>query len=138
CKWRENDPVRGVISGILNERSVDAARDLWRKDRYNEARAGALVGGSARGVGWDTYRYWETPYWGAALLAQRPGIVIPGDFEDGREAVFWTTPDEFRTRLGELLGDRARTEAIAQAGRKAVSERHLSTHRARTVLEALL
>jgi hypothetical protein len=138
CKWRENDPVRGIISGILNERSIDAARDLWKKDRYNEGLAGALIGVSARGVGWDTYRYWETPYWGAALLAQRPGIVIPGDFEDGREAVFWSTPDEFRARLGELLENRPRTEGIALAGRKAALERHLSTHRAKTVLEVLL
>lgn len=138
CKWRENDPVRGIISGILNEMAVDAARDLWQKDHYNEGLADALVGVSARGVGWDTYRYWETPYWGAVLLAQRPGIVIPGDFEDGREAVFWKTPDEFRARLGELLGDRPRAEAIASAGCKAVLERHLSTHRAQTVLEALL
>lgn len=104
---------------------------------YNKMLMASLVGISARGGGWDTYRYWETPYFGAMLLSQRLNIVIPEDFVEGVEAIYYSGPDQLRDRLREALGNRERTKKIAAAGKKACHERHLSIHRAKRVLESI-
>ena len=109
----------------------------FEKAVYNRFLMGSLIGVSARGGGWDTYRYWEIPYFGAMLLSQRLEIVIPGDFIDGHEAMFFSGQEDFRKKLHQALSDRARTKKIAERGKQACQERHLSIHRANTVLEAL-
>jgi hypothetical protein len=110
---------------------------LTGKAHYNERLARAQVGISAAGAGWDTYRYWEVPYFGALLLSQRLGIVIPGDFNDGLEALYFDTAKEMQAKLGAVMSDPPRLKAIAEAGARAVQERHLSIHRAKKVLEVL-
>jgi hypothetical protein len=132
---------------FLGKRTDQMREGVWQalgsreefigKDEYNKALASSVIGVSVRGAGWDTYRYWETAYFGCALLAQFPAIHVPGNFEDGREAVFWRSVSEFKSKLDLLLSDRKRALEIGQAGRAAVLERHLSTHRAKTVLEAV-
>lgn len=107
------------------------------KAAYNRCLMSSLVGVAVRGNGWDTYRYWEIPYFGAALLSQRPGIVIPGDFLDGKEAVFYDGIVDFKAKLRGLLADPKAAMVMAEAGHKACMERHLSIHRAKTVLEAI-
>lgn len=107
------------------------------KAAYNEYLMGSLIGISVRGNGWDTYRYWETPYFGAMLLSQRLGIVIPGDFEEGKEALFYSSPDELKIKLQGALANRDAAKKIAAAGKEACRKRHLSIHRAKTVLEAI-
>ena len=129
-------PFRGEVSKTLIEIGFPPApsRD---KAAYNSSIMSSLVGISVRGNGWDTYRYWEIPYFGAAMLAQRPGIVIPGDFVDGVEAVFYDDAADMKRKLLRMVEDVNRTVKIGEAGRKASLERHLSVNRARTVLEAL-
>jgi hypothetical protein len=114
---------------------VDTA--LRPKREYNSILSRSMIGLSVRGAGWDTYRYWETAYFGCALLSQRLGIVIPGNFVDGVEAVFFDGMDDFRKKLGALLADPARTLALGKSARNACLERHLSTHRAKTLLEEM-
>jgi hypothetical protein len=111
---------------------------LTGKGVYNKRLSRALVGISSRGAGWDTYRYWETPYFGAALLSQRLNIVIPGDFAEGTEAEFFGDMAELRSKLESLLRDHARARAIGDAGARACRTRHLSVHRAATVLDAVV
>lgn len=114
-----------------------AVGGITGKAGYNERLARSLVGISARGAGWDTYRYWEVPYFGAVLMSHRLGIVIPEDFIDGKEAVFFNDAKDMKEKLGGLLKDESRIKAIAEAGARAVQERHLSIHRAKKVIEAL-
>ena len=106
------------------------------KAAYNAALSRALVGISARGIGWDTYRYWEVPYFGTLLFSQRLRIVIPGDFREDQEAVYWLSIEEMRAKLTGLLMEPHRTEDLARAGQEASRNRHLSRHRAQAVLEA--
>lgn len=131
-----NHPFRAGIMTTLKAMGYPPAPNQDKKD-YNRSIAGAVVGVSIRGMGWDTYRYWEVPYFGAALLAQRPAHVIPANFEDGREAVFYDNPSDFRKKLESMMREPGKTMELAAAGHIALSHRHLSTHRARTVLEAL-
>lgn len=92
------------------------------------------IGVSVRGLGYDTYRYWEIPYAGAVLLSETPQIVIPNNFAAGREA-FFAPVGRLAERARELLG--RDTGPVAEAGRRKLLAHHTSVHRARTVLDAL-
>lgn len=131
-------PIRIEIQSVLKAMGVKADITMRAKKEYNSILARSLIGISARGAGWDTYRYWETAYFGCALLSQRLAITIPGNFVDGTEAIFFDGIDDFRKKLEWLLADPARAIAIGNASRKACMERHLSIHRAKTVLESVL
>lgn len=104
----------------------------WRE--YLDLLAGCRVSISVRGLGYDTFRYWEIPYAGSVLLAETPAIVIPANFVDGVEAVFAPRAQLADRARALLLQD---TEAIARAGRQALLARHTSIHRARVVLDRL-
>lgn len=56
--------------------------------RYLEELKSCKIVLNFRGVGWDTLRYWETPAIGRFMITQRPRIVIPDNFRDGKEIVF--------------------------------------------------
>jgi hypothetical protein len=129
--------MRVGIRNTLNSTGYNLVDMPMTRSEYNRLLSRSLIGISARSSGWDTYRYWETPYFGCALLAERPRIEIPDNFRDGEEAVFFETLAGFQVNLDRLLKDPARTRAIAMAGQEACNERHLSTHRAKTVLDAI-
>lgn len=128
-------PQRKIAVKVLKEFKFEPIHTIWPKEQYNEALRSSRIGVSVRGWGWDTYRYWEIPYFGAMLLSERLGITIPGDFVEDEEAVFYSDESELRKKLDTLLGDQAKVQRIAARGRKACLERHLSIHRAKRVLE---
>src|SRR4029079_4335604 len=127
---------RKEIENVLSEMGHHAAPSQ-DKSAYNKCLMSSLVGVAIRGNGWDTYRYWEIPYFGAMLFSERAWIVIPNEFEDGKEAVYYDNASDFRTKLRNLLETPEKTLEIARAGHEASIKRHLSINRAKTVLEAL-
>jgi hypothetical protein len=131
-------PIRAEIQGVLKAMGVKADMVMRTKKEYNSILSRSLIGVSARGAGWDTYRYWETAYFGCALLSQRLAITIPGNFIDGKEAIFFDGIGDFQKKLDGLLADPARAASIGNASRAACMDRHLSIHRAKTVLEGVL
>lgn len=131
-----NHPFRKEISDALCSMGFPPAPNQ-DKSEYNKSLSSSRIGVSIRGMGWDTYRYWEIPYFGAALLSQRPGHVIPANFIEGKEAIFYDSAADFKGKLRRMVDDPAWTDQIASAGQRATQERHLSTNRARTVLESL-
>jgi hypothetical protein len=135
--YHETHPLRREIADTLRAMGHTPSTERIPKKEYNKRLMSSLVGISVRGCGWDTYRYWETAYSGRVLLSQRLGIRIPDNFLDANEAVFFDGISDFKYKLEGLLGDPNRASLIGQAGRKACLERHMSTHRAKTVLEAL-
>ena len=130
-------PFRGEIDAVLRDLGFPAAPHQ-EKTAYNKCLMQSLVGVSVRGNGWDTYRFWEIPYFGACLLAQRPGIVIPQEFVDGHEALYYDNVMAFKAKLKALLDNPDKAVKIGEAGRKASLERHLSVHRAKSVLEEIV
>jgi hypothetical protein len=135
--YHETHPFRREIAETLHAMGYPPSTERIPKEEYNKHLMSSLVGISVRGCGWDTYRYWETAFFGRALLSQRLGILIPDNFLDGHEAVFFDGISDFRCKLEDLLRDPKRAAAIGQAGRSACLDRHMSTHRAKKVLEAL-
>ncbi len=103
--------------------------------RYMHLLSSSKIAISVRGDGFDTYRYWEIPYAGALLLAETPQTVIPDNFVDGIEAVF-AEPEQLGAAARRLL-ESDEVERIAAAGQAKLMARHLSRHRAQTVLEHL-
>lgn len=128
---------RFEIVAMLKSMGIPVQADRVAKEEYNKQLMASLVGVAVRGNGWDTYRYWEIPYFGSALLSQRLEIIIPDDFVEGQEAVFYDNAEDFKTKLLGMLENPERTFEIAKAGRSAAMSRHLSIHRARTVLDSL-
>lgn len=131
-------PIRIEILRALKEMKVQAEVTVRPKEEYNSILSRTAIGVSARGAGWDTYRYWEIAYFGCALLSQRPAIVIPENFVDGTEAVFFDGLDDFRKKLEALLADPARAAELGRSARNACMDRHLSVHRAKVILESML
>jgi hypothetical protein len=110
----------------------EPTRIPWLK--YMRLLSSSRIAVNVRGLGYDTFRYWEIPYAGSLLLSETPQTVIPDNFVDGAEAAFGpaSTLDQIAKRL--LAGD---TEAIAAAGRQKLLEFHTSTARAQVVLDHL-
>lgn len=128
--------MRIFVANVLQEMGLCRSGDVVVKEDYNKGLLSAMIGISTRGAGWDTYRYWETTYFGACLLTQRLPLVIPGNFVEG-EVVFFDGERDFKPKLLSLLSDPERAFSIGAAGKKACLERHMSVNRAKTVLEAL-
>lgn len=133
----ENHPFRRDVVQALSSMGFSPSPRTSTKREYNEMLARSLVGIAVRGGGWDTYRYWEIPYFGSVLLSQRPAIEIPQNFVEGLEATFFSSVHELKSKLQSLLANPERTREMARLGTKACEERHLSVNRARTVIEAV-
>lgn len=129
--------IRPEIEKALKEIGYSVPSGRVEKEEYNQALMSSLVGVSTRGGGWDTYRYWEIAYFGRALLSQDLGITIPDNFENGKEAVFFSDVPDFKVKLREMLSTPERTADMGRRARAKCLKHHLSTNRARTVLEAL-
>jgi hypothetical protein len=110
----------------------EPSRLQW--EDYMRLLSASRISISVRGLGSDTYRYWEIPYAGSLLLAERPQTVIPNNFADGEEAVFAPV---------ERLCDEARrllatdTAPLAAAGHEKLLRFHTSVARAQVVLDRL-
>jgi hypothetical protein len=114
-------------------------RFRWRErltwSEYMRALSSSRISLSVRGDGFDTYRYWEIPYAGSMLLSETPRTVIPDNFVGGVEAVF-AEPGQLVATARRLLETDA-PERIAAAGHEKLLAKHLSRHRAQTVLDHL-
>jgi hypothetical protein len=131
-------PLRAAVADQIRALGFEVNGTALPKPAYNELLAASIVCPSVRGAGWDTYRYWEIPLFGGVLLSQKLPIAIADDFVDGEEALFFETIPEFAARLAWLLDHPADAERIARAGQQKSAARHLSIHRAATVLDALV
>ena len=91
-----------------------------------------------RGVGWDTLRYWEAPAIGRFMISQKPGIVIPGNFVEGKEVVFCKDDLSDLIDLCEYyLEHEDERELIAVNARKAARERHSDLVRSKYLLDTV-
>jgi hypothetical protein len=113
---------------------VLAEGERLSRSEYLATLSRTRIGISVRGSGFDTQRYWEIPACGATLLAEPPRIVIPKNFENGREAVF--APVRAMPQIVRALSERD-ADRIAQAGHEALATRHTSVQRAERVRAAI-
>jgi hypothetical protein len=137
---RPTSPERAAVTEALRVLERDGAvvqsapESALPWAEYMRLLSRSKIGVSVRGLGYDTYRYWEIPYAGTLLLAETPRTVIPDNFVDEREAVF-APVEQLVQRARELLDED--TRVIADAGRRKLLASHTSVHRARAVLERI-
>lgn len=91
-----------------------------------------------RGGGWDTMRYWETPAVGSFMMSQKPQIVIPNNFEDEKEVVYFEDDISDLTGLIDYyLKHDVKREAIAKAGLHKLKNYHTDKKRIDYIFEVL-
>lgn len=106
----------------------------YTQDEYAAALLASRIGISIFGAGFDCVRYWELPAHGALLLAERPPIRIPHDFQDGETAVFFDDLKELEEKIQYYLSHPEQSAAIARAGHEHFLRYHTGSARARQVL----
>jgi glycosyltransferase involved in cell wall biosynthesis len=101
---------------------------------YRRKLRSSHMGISFFGCGFDTVRYWELPANGVMLLAERPPIIIPDDFEDGISAVFFDDLPELEEKIKFYRQRPEEMARIAAAGHAHYLRHHTSSARARQFL----
>ena len=91
---------------------------------------------SLPGAGFDTFRYWEIPYYETCLASPYLPIKIPNDFKDMQSAIFFSNTYQLENKILKTLKDDS-WESIAMEGHKKFNEYHSSEQRARRFLENL-
>jgi hypothetical protein len=106
----------------------------YTQEEYADLLRRHSVGLCFFGNGFDTVRYWELPAHGAMLLAERSPLVIPNNFEDGRQAVFFDNAVDLLEKSRYYLAHPEEAASIALAGHLHAREFHAGTARARQCL----
>ena len=93
---------------------------------------------SIRGTGYDTFRYWEIPYHGAALLSQKIPIFIPNNFIDGESALYFDNQKELKSKIEKYAIKTQEWEEIAKKGNKLFLEHHTPEKRIKDLILKLI
>lgn len=136
------------LSNITRPAIADAIRSLpgarvemgtcLDRQEYLDILLDSKLSVACYGAGFNSYRYWEIPYCGAGLVAQRTPLLIPHDFQHGVQALFYGSPHEAITVIQEALVHPQETEAMMLAGTHHVLTYHLTINRAQYLTSILL
>ena len=124
--WLKTTKIKNYISTEITE-----------KDVYINLLKKSKVGLSLRGIGYDTWRYWEIACSGAALLSQRLPIYIPNDFVDGESAIYFSNFEELKSKIDRYLIKSNEYEEVARNGREHFFRYHTPEKRIRYLIEKM-
>ncbi len=144
----ESDPIRTRALELIEDRfdcreNGTTRNQVFKKYKrkglfYLQELARCKVILNFRGVGWDTLRYWEVFGLNRFMISQRPQILIPDNFEHGKEIIFCKDDLSDLVDLCQYyLTHEAEREAIAKAGAKKAREKHSDQARAEYILQTL-
>jgi hypothetical protein len=109
-----------------------------RGNFYLRELAACKVSLNFRGAGWDTLRYWEIAAVGGFMISQRPGIVIPNNFEHNKHVIFC---EDDLSDLIELcdyfLKNEKGRDRMALAAKQHLYSFHTDVARAKAILSVL-
>lgn len=144
----ESDPIRTKALNIL-ENEFDCKQNGTYKNQifskykrkgefYLQELKSCKITLNLRGGGWDTMRYWEVPAVGGFMLSQKPGIVIPNNFEHEKDIVFIKDDLSDLVDLGKYyLKNEAKREEIAKNGHNKLLEYHTDIKRVEYIFETI-
>jgi hypothetical protein len=104
--------------------------------KYIEIISKSKLSVSIPGGGFDTYRYWEIPYHGTALVSWEPWIKIPDNFINGESAIFFRKISEVEKIILDYLKS-DRWEVLAKNGREHFLRSHTPEKRIHYIFSAL-
>lgn len=126
--------LRGLYLDHLEKALARNFGETYAQDEYVDALRASRIGLNIFGFGFDTVRYWELPANGCMLLAERPPIRIPYNFEEGESAIFFDHVFDLEEKLSYYLSHTEEAAAIAQAGHGHLKRYHTGSGRARQLL----
>ena len=124
--WLKTTKIKNYISTEITEKYIYI--NLLKKSK---------VGLSLRGVGYDTWRYWEIACSGAALLSQRLPIYIPNDFVDGESAIYFSNFEGLKQKFEKYVIKSSEWKEIAKNGQKHFFKFHTPKKRAEYLLNII-
>jgi hypothetical protein len=143
----ESHPVRTEALTVLQNKFDCAANGTVLQQKfktykrkgefYLQELAACRIVLNFRGVGWDTLRYWEVPSLSTFLISQRPGIVIPNNFEHEKSIVFCDGLGDLIELCEYYLRNESRREAIAAQAFLHMKAHHTDVHRAKQLLSVI-
>ena len=89
---------------------------------------------SLPGLGFDTFRYWEIPFYGSCLLSPQLPIKIPNNFRDMESAIFYKNLSDLKHKIIYVLRNDS-WKSIAKAGNEYFFKSHTSKDRASTIVD---
>lgn len=91
---------------------------------------------SLPGAGFDTFRYWEIPYYGTCLVSPYLPIEIPHNFRDMQSSIFFSNFSQLENKILNVLKNDS-WEDIAIEGHRNFKKYHSSEQRAKRFLESV-
>lgn len=92
---------------------------------------------SAWGAGNSCRRMWEILSQGTCCFAQRKQILIPNNFIDGENIVYYSTIEEFNEKINYYLNNKEKAIQIGKNGREYLKKYHTSKMRVQYILNIL-
>ena len=138
-----NNPERKryikILNGYLTKNKIKGfiSTKIVNKERYIKIIKNSKSGLSSRGAGYDTWRYWEIPCYGTALLAQRTSIKIPNNFVDRESALFFKDFDELKQKFEKYAIKSNEWFEIAKSGQEHFFKYHTPKKRASYIISKL-
>jgi len=119
--------------------STEAPRPSGRmsRDDYYRGLQQCRIVLSLRGEGYDTFRFWENAACSAVHVAQRMPLFIPDDFEQGRNILRFSSPDEMVRAIDTVLEGGIRGEWIVQESHRHLARHHTTEKRAAYFLDRM-
>lgn len=101
---------------------------------YHSHIARSKIAISVRGYGRDTVRRWEIPTWNTLHLCDKLDILIPDDFTEGENIVYFGDLEE---KVMYYLENNEERERIARKGKEHLWKYHTTAARARYFLSTI-
>jgi len=138
---RLNNPLRRQISNKLVELKNKYDLNIvvgsgFSLSEYYKIISLSKISISVPGIGFDTFRYYEIPYFSTALVSFRLPIQIPDNFENWKSAVFFDEPDEIEDIILKLLATK-KWKRIGHAGYRKIMKNFIDIKVAEYFLEKL-
>lgn len=125
------------LKGKWRNRTIQIRERLSPRE-YRDALARSKIVVDAWGHGDHCYRLWEGAGAKACMIYQQYQVLTGPDwFEEGREAVSFSTIKEFKEKVEALLEDREGTMAIGRRGYEKAVARHMGKHRIEYVFRTM-
>ncbi|MHB8565659.1 MAG: glycosyltransferase family protein [Nitrososphaerales archaeon] len=125
--------IKHNLSAFINLSSLD---DPIPYDQYKKIIMASKLSITLRGRGRQTYRFWEIPALGTALVAEDLDTVVPNNFVDGFDALYFKTFAELEEKLLRALRGELWPKLISNASLK-LARFHKPVDRARYILNVL-
>ena len=144
----ESFPIRTEALKLLEDKFDCVKNGTYRNQKFSKYKrkgdfylqelSACKIVLNLRGGGWDTLRYWEVPALGGFMITQKPGIVIPNNYEDNKHVIYCNDNLDNLIELCEyyLVNDSERVE-IAKNATVHTKKYHTDIKRVEYILEKI-